>query len=613
MSSDDATAARFQRDPPPPGAESGQRAEDGGENGTRAFRAENGSAAPRPRNRDVPTRTVLFAARSAVALYRLLDVLPVLSGDDRITRLFTLVPGSDFGADTLAAIDALGGRTVPWTTACGRSYDLIVAASPKGDLRLLRGPHVLLPHGAGFNKSIPGEGSADSASGLDPAYLHRAEHDAPIALHALAHPDQVARVAATAPEAARHAKVIGDLTLERVLASWSLRERYRTALGTGARTLLALVSTWGPESLIRRNPALPARLASHLPHDEYQLALVVHPNERSLLGTYELTERLAPALDAGMVLPDPHEEWASVLIAADAVVTDHGSAALYFCAAQDRPVVGVHPGGGELIPGTPMGALLDRTPLLGHPESLLDHPESLVTALRAYRPGPARAAAEAAFAPPGDAVDRMRTEVYALLGLARPAHAVRPRLLRTPAPAPRVPAAFDVHVETTEAGIRITRHPAGTGPPGHHLAAEHGAAHEHLARSAGLLYRRPLPASAAPVELTWTAEGWTRHTLAAYPGCRAAAALLPSGGCLLRVRGQGRTDQERTYAVETEPRAEGDRVLRVDPAVALSAAHATLLTRPPPPGPATLTCWVGDHPFQVTLRPPTGPESTHPV
>ncbi|MGY1499918.1 hypothetical protein ACW4TU_25635 [Streptomyces sp. QTS52] len=87
---------------------------------------------------------------------------------------------------------------------------------------------------------------------------------------------------------------------------------------------------------------------------------------------------LAPALDAGMILPGSHEEWASVLIAADALVTDHGSAALYYCATQDRPVVSVHPGGGELIPDSPMDVLLDRIPRLGRAEDIID-------ALRAYR------------------------------------------------------------------------------------------------------------------------------------------------------------------------------------------------------------------------------------
>ncbi|MDO0912829.1 translation initiation factor 2 [Streptomyces sp. DT2A-34] len=556
-------------------------------------------------------RTVLFAARSAVALYRLLDVLPIFSGDDRITRLFTLVPGSDFGADALTAIDAVGGRTVPWSEACERTHDLVVAASPKGDLRLLRGPHVLLPHGAGFNKSLPDEGSADSASGLDPAYLRRTDHDAPIALHALAHPDQVARLAATNPQAARNAKVIGDLTLERVLASAPLRDRYRSALGTGARKLLVLVSTWGPDSLIRQRPGLPARLAAQLPYDEYQLALVVHPNERSLLGTYELTERLAPALDAGMVLPDPHEEWASVLIAADALVTDHGSAALYYCAAQDRPIVSVHPGGGELIPGSPMDVLLTDVPQLERGADIID-------ALRAYRPGPAHTAAQAAFSTPGDAVDRLRTEAYALLALAPPTHGLTPRLLPEPAPAKRVPAAFDVHVETTGAGVRITRHPAGTGLPGHHLAVEHGAADERLTRSAGLLYRRPLPppnapvshtapmTPLAPVDLAWTSDGWTRHALSAYPGCRSAAALLPSGGCLIRIRGH-----EQPYAVQIDPRSETGRVARIDPAIALSAVYARLVSPQPAPGPRTeLNCLIADRSFRITLRPATDTEAS---
>ncbi|MFE6699218.1 translation initiation factor 2 [Streptomyces sp. NPDC057718] len=531
-------------------------------------------------------------------MYRLLDALPVFAGDARITRLFTLVPGSDFGADALCAIDALGGRTVPWSEACGHQYDLVVTASPKGDLGLLLGPHVLLPHGAGFNKSIRGEGSADSASGLDPAYLRRAHGRAPTALHALAHPDQVTRLAAVDSQAARHAKVIGDLTLERILTSASLRDQYRGALGTGARKLVVLASTWGPESLLRQHPGLAARLAAHLPYDEYQLALVVHPNERSQLGTYELAERLAPALDAGMILPDPHEEWASVLIAADALVTDHGSAALYYCAAQDRPVVGVHQGGGELIPGSPMDMLLGRAPYAERAEDVAD-------ALRAYRPGPGLAAAQAAFAPAGDAVDRLRSEVYALIGLAPPANNVTARLLPSPAPAARVPAAFDVHAETTPLGVRITRYPAGLGLPGHHLAVEHGAAGEQLARSAGLLYRRPLPASAAPVDLAWTADGWTRHALSAYPGCRSAAALLPSGGCLLHVRGH-----EHSYTVEVEPRSEAGRIVQIDPAIALSAVHARLAgPQPLTDSHAVITCFVGERAFRITLRAATGTEA----
>jgi len=209
-------------------------------------------------------RTVLLAARSAVALYRLLDVLPVFAGDHRITRLFTLVPGSDFGVAALAAIDAAGARTVPWDEACAGSYDLILLASPKGEWELLHGDRVLLPHGAGFGKTIRAEGSADSASGLDPEYLLPADRTggALISLHALAHPSQVARLAAVSPRAAARAEVVGDPTVERVLASLSLRDDYRAALGTGSRRLIVLASTWGEESLLSRRPGLPAELAA---------------------------------------------------------------------------------------------------------------------------------------------------------------------------------------------------------------------------------------------------------------------------------------------------------------------------------------------------------------
>ncbi|MGD6747928.1 translation initiation factor 2 [Streptomyces sp. BH106] len=534
-------------------------------------------------------------------------MLPALSGDDRVTRCFTLVPGSDFGADALAAIEEVGARTVPWSEAVSRTYDLVIAASPKGDLGRLRGPQVLLPHGAGFNKTIPYEGSADSASGLDPVYLSRAEGAAPIVLHALAHPAQLSRLTTVAPQAARSAKVVGDPTLERVLASRAHRDGYRAALGTGPRTLVALASTWGPESLIRRRPDLPARLAARLPHDEYQLALVVHPNEWSRLGAFELRQRLEPALAAGTLLPRPRDEWASVLVAADALVTDHGSAALYYAAVDDRPVVTACRGGDELLPGSPMDVLLGGVPELGPPEDL-------PKALRAYRPGRAAEAARAAFAHRHEALRRLRDELYALLDLApldQPAPAAAP--LPLPDAPRRTPCAFDVQVELTEESIGIARHPAGTGTPGHHLAVEHGAASEQLARSAGLLYRRP---SAGPVDeghLGWTFDGWARRVLSDYPGCRTAAAVLPAGRCLLRVRGQ-----HRPYVLEVGPITENGRVARVDPAAAASAAHAWL-TRPTATTGAdididididtTLTCMVGARAFPVRVRPATSDEA----
>jgi hypothetical protein len=554
-------------------------------------------------------RTVLLAARSTVALHRLLDVLPALAGDERVTRLFTLVPGSEFGGDVLAAIDRLGGRLVPWEEALRGSYDLVLTASPKGERP--PGPRVLLPHGAGFNKSIPDEGSADSASGLDPAFL-TADGDSPLVLYALAHPGQLTRLGAAAPRVADTARVVGDPTLERLLTSLPRRAAYRAALRTGPRTLIAIGSTWGPHSLLGERPDLPARLAARLPQDEYQLALIVHPNAWSTLRPYDLAQRLEPALAAGLVLARPHEEWASVLVAADALITDHGSTGLYFAAAGARPVLAACRGGGELLPDSPMGRLLDAVPELpplpdaGRDAALDAGP--VEQALAAWHPGPVEAAAREAFACRGEGLTRLRAELYRLLGIPPRPGPADAAPLPDPAPAGRTPAAYDVRAEVTADGVRVERRPAGSGAPGHHLAAEHGAAPPRLARSAGLLLRRATAArGGGPARVVWTADGWTRDTLDAHPGCRTTAAQLSDGAWLVRFRGH-----EAPYAVEIGPVSEAGRRVYTDPAVAVSAVHARLTARPGPV-PSELSCLVGPRAFPVRIRAATAAEADREV
>ncbi|MFF3364644.1 translation initiation factor 2 [Streptomyces misionensis] len=538
-------------------------------------------------------RAVLFAARSQNALHRLLDTLPVFAGDDRVQRCFTLVPGSEFSADALRALERAGGRVLPWAEAVGRTFALILAASPKGDLQALHGPRVLLPHGAGFNKSVPGEGTEDSASGLDPAHLLLPD-GTPLATRCLlSHPGQIARLASAGPAVTARATVVGDPLLERFLESQDHRDRYRAALGTGARTLVVLFSTWGPESLIGRRPGLPAELAAALPHDEYQLALVLHPNERARRGTLDLAEHLEPARRAGLVLPAAHEEWASVAIAADVLITDHGSAALY-PAALDRPLLGAYDGSRELLPGTPMADLLAHVPRLA-PDLPGAQAASLVAAaLRDHRPGSSRALTEPAFAEQGQALDRLRETVYDLLDLAPPAHPVLPRLLPDPAPAPLAPAAFAVRVEDDGGGVlRVLRHPAHLVPPApaHHVAAEVGTAHRRFTRGAGLLHRRAGGHPGAPTE---PADEWTLRILADHPGGRRSAAVVVSAThCLLRPR------SGPLLSLRITPHGAERRPTVVDPVPVLSAVHAALLdgeevTR------LRLVCAVG--PYAVEVR-----------
>ncbi|MGH3375804.1 MAG: hypothetical protein ACRDP6_13795 [Actinoallomurus sp.] len=450
--------------------------------------------------------------------------------------------------------------------------------------RLLHGRRVLLPHGAAFSKTLPGEGAEGSASGLDPAYLLHDDH-AVAAFHALAHPDQVTRLAAVAPQAAERAAVVGDPTLERILISRTHRDRYRTTLGTGARKLIVIASTWGRESLLRRRPMLPADLATRLPHDAYQLALILHPNERSEIGRFDLAERLAPALEAGMIMAEPYEEWAAVLIAADAVITDHGSTALY-AAALDRPLIGAYDGGDELIPASPMAELLARIPRLGAAEDL-------DAAIGAHIPGSGPVLADSVFAEQGHALERLREELYRLLEIVPPDVPVTARLLPSPAPPARVPAAFAVRAHVDGTRVRVERFPAHGDVPAHHLAVEYGLAGERHVQSAGLLYRRADPPAPAPYGLSWTAASWIEHVLDGYPGCRTAAVIVTPSLSLARTR------NGPLLTVGVDPCHDHGRTVRTDPAAVLSAIHAWLAVRPAPP--AAITCLVGTHAFPVRL------------
>ncbi|MFF3109382.1 translation initiation factor 2 [Kitasatospora sp. NPDC057904] len=562
---------------------------------------------------------VLFAARSAAALHRLLDLLPVFEGDDRVRCRFTLVPGSEFDTDALAAVDAAGARCLPWSEARAAEHDLILTASPKGGLGDLRGHQVLLPHGAGFNKALPDEGSPVLPSGLDPAFL-LSDGRPTATLHALAHPSQVERLAAQLPSARGHAIVAGDPTLDRILESLDRRDAIRAALGTGARRLVVLSSTWGPESLLARRPGLPASLAARLPHDAYQLALIVHPNEYSRTGAFDLVRQLRPALDAGLVLAAPYEEWAALLVACDVVVSDHGSVALY-AAALDRPVVAGCVGASELIPGSPMAELLSSVPHLD-----LD---TAAVALASAEPARTRRFAEQAFALTGESLETLRAELYKLLGLSPSPYPVRSRPLPVPGPArtaPHAPAAFAVRAVTEGRRVTVERLPPWTDLPLHHRAAEYGRAGVRQLQSAALIYQRcgngssdqPRTNEPSPNQhhtnrhhTNWhqeyrTAADRTAEVLDEYPGCRTAAVVLSPAACLVR------RDGAEPFTLRIGPARAGTRIRLTDPAAALSAVHAWLGAHPLAL-PGTLTARIGGTDYRVDLTPATEAELAHPA
>ncbi|NSC24198.1 translation initiation factor 2 [Streptomyces albus subsp. chlorinus] len=511
-------------------------------------------------------RDVLFVVRTATTLHRLLDAAPALAGDRRIRPYVTLVPGSEFSADALAALEELRALQLPWEEATRRSFALVLAASARGALHLLRGPLTLLPHGAGYGKRVPApdgstEAVEDAANGLHPGQLLRPDGTPLARLHALAHPSQYDRLVAHSPAVAAPAAVVGDPTLDRLLESLPRRRRYRRALGTGRRALVVTVSTWGAESLLERRPGLPLRLATELPYDAYQTALVLHPNEHVSKGRFGLSQDLTPERRAGVLLPRPYEEWAAVLVAADCVISDHGSTALY-AAALGLPVLNAYDGGRELLPGTPVSRLLAAAPRLAEH---LPYGPQLRAAMDGHRPESVREAAGEAFARCGNALTELRERLYTLLGLSPPPVPAEPDPLPVPLQVAKrspAPTAFAVDSEVAGETVRVARRPA-SGQPGDHLAAEEDWAGLRHVRSAGLLYRRTVRADAV-------AE-WSAGVLAAYPGCRTAAAVLAPDTCVLRVRGRA-----GLLTVRIEPDGAPP-----DPVAVLCGVHAWLAKEDP--------------------------------
>ncbi|MZD04412.1 hypothetical protein GTW43_04860, partial [Streptomyces sp. SID5785] len=167
--------------------------------------------------------------------------------------------------------------------------------------------------------------------GMSPEWL-LAEDGTPVAdALVLSHPEQDERLRGVCPEAAHTGIVAGDPCWDRLLAARPLRERYRRALGVPpGRRLVLLSSTWGPDALFGDGgddvlPSLLPRLTSELPLDAYRCAAVLHPNVWHGHGPGQVRAWLDRARRAGLALIDPLHGWRQALLAADAVIGDHGS------------------------------------------------------------------------------------------------------------------------------------------------------------------------------------------------------------------------------------------------------------------------------------------------
>ncbi|WP_225882019.1 hypothetical protein [Streptomyces aureocirculatus] len=515
-------------------------------------------------------RTLVVAARTLTSTIRILEVLPaLLRGDTRITVVFAHDPGSAFSDGSIDLLHDSGCRVIPWEQLSHIEPDLIVSASEHIDLPAGHCPVLVLPHGVGFQKYVPdSRAPRDRLSGVVPDELIEAGR----AWMAVSHPDQERQLVAAHPKSAGRTLLVGDPCLDELLVSEHRRESYRRALEVQDNQRLVMVSsTWGPTSLIAQNPELPARLLSELPWDTHRVGLILHPNVWSAHGAWHIRTLQAAALDAGLLLMPPVHDWRPALVAADAVIGDHGSVTLYG-AALGRPVaLAAH--GSEAVPGTASADLARFTPRLDADGGLLAQIDDLVQS-HADRRDQYTAVAARAFETPGAALARLRAAVYDLLGLPLPpSDAPRPLALTTPvnpaAPVTSWVVGTRLCTESTPRGhltIGVSRFPTSvareqpeTERSFWHLAVEPAEERDRrLTESASVL----LGSTAAP-DLA-AARHWARDALARLPGSVLAANALDSGVCMANLR-----DGSVVEVSSADGRA-------VDAALAASAVYACL-------------------------------------
>ncbi|MEU4165033.1 hypothetical protein [Actinoplanes sp. NPDC026670] len=390
---------------------------------------------------------MLGIARTVTSANRLLEALRVLDDDFRVQTVFTVDDGSPFADGVRETLHAAGARTVSRDQARRTSADLTVTATENADLDGLAGPVVVLPHGVGFHKYVPDTaGTSTRVSGVVPR--PRAEPPTMV----VSHPDQADQLGRMAP--GTPVQVIGDVTLERLIASERMVPRYRFALDVAdGQRLVVLTSTWGSTSLWGTLPWLPGELMKSLPYDEYRTALILHPNVWFGHSPWQVRAWLAEALDAGLALVPPHEGWQATVAAADVMVGDHGSVTL-FGAALGKPLL-LAAFGSEVVPGTAMAHL-------GNVAARLDPEQNLQQQLDAAKP--VEGIRESAFAGPEGSTQKLRQLFYDRMGLPVPGRPARVRAWPDPYPERREPGSFVVCTDLTAPGTVVVRRHAPGGP-----------------------------------------------------------------------------------------------------------------------------------------------------
>lgn len=358
-------------------------------------------------------RTVLIVVHTLASCHRLMDVAELIEADTRVQAVFTVAPDV-FNRGLEWHLHTLGALVMAWTQAIREPFDLAIAAA-HGGLHEIHAPVVVMAHGAGRSKLVrpPQHGgpamNEPAVYGLDAARLTR---DGRVLASAiiLSHDTERDVLSRQCPDALTAAVVAGDTCFDRLVASLTRREQYRRALNvTRHQKIILVCSTWGPEGLYGGVPDLLPRIMDDLPSRRFRVVALLHPAVWGAHGSRQIRAWTRDCREAGMLLPEPTQDWRAFVAAADYLIGDHGSVTAYG-AAVGLPV---------LTTGH-----VTTTPAHGSPQALvmagtrrLDPTRPLRSQLAMARPLERDAMAAAITSRPGQSGQLIRRLVYDLLRL----------------------------------------------------------------------------------------------------------------------------------------------------------------------------------------------------
>jgi hypothetical protein len=363
----------------------------------------------------VGCRDVLVMVPTMTSGTRLMDVVPLFEADHRIQVVFTVPHAGELWQGTEEFVQRCAGAIVPWAQAIRHRWDLVVTASHR-HIEQVHGRILVMPHGAGATMSRRYSRKAGNptlpSTGLDRELLTFRGRVIPACI-ALTHDHELDVLRRTCPEALPMAVVAGDLCLDRMMASWPLRRRYRLALGIADdEELVTISSTWSPESTFGRHPEIYQRILDEA-DGRTRVAAVLHPNIWAVHGAWQVHAWLAEAIRRGLLIIPPEEGWRATMIASDRVIGDHGSTTCY-AGAIGRPVWLATFPDDNIHPGSIAHALAGTAPRL-------DHGQPLLPQLRRHSAAqPGQDLVAKLTARPGQAADILRTAMYRLLELPKP-------------------------------------------------------------------------------------------------------------------------------------------------------------------------------------------------